>query len=325
MTIQHKPAAGIGFILLGMLAISVNDVLIKWLSGDYPLHQMVFVRSAIGIFFSLIIVQFEGGWRILKPRRPWLHVLRGVLIVTSNLTYFAALAVLPLAEATALFFAAPLFITLLSIPLLREKVGPWRLGAVLVGFVGVIIMQRPWEGGDELGVGRFILILPLLAALTYSCNQILTRRLGVQARASAMAIYIQGSFIVVSLAFFIFVGDGRYAAGLQNESLIFLLRSWSLPEGNDRWLFLTLGFTSAIVGYSLAQAYRLTDAATVAPFEYAGLPLAIMWGWLIWDELPVSEVWIGICLIIASGLFVYFRERVRNRRVLTRDQVHRRY
>ena len=100
---MHRPrqsAAGIGFILLGMLAISVNDMLIKWLSGDHPLHQMVFIRSAIGILFSLLIVHFEGGWQILKPRRPWLHLLRGLLIVTSNMTYFAALAVLPLAEAT---------------------------------------------------------------------------------------------------------------------------------------------------------------------------------------------------------------------------------
>lgn len=325
LILQQRPAAGIGFLLLGMLAISANDMLIKWLSGDYPLHQMVFIRSAIGIFFSLIIVQFEGGWRILKPRRPWLHALRGLLIVTSNMTYFAALAVLPLAEATALFFVAPLFITLLSIPLLGEKVGPWRIFAVVIGLIGVIVMQRPWEGADEINVNRLIMILPVIAALTYACNQILTRRLGVQAKASAMAVYIQGSFIVVSLGFLVFAGDGRYAVSLENESLIFLLRSWTLPQGGDNWLFLALGLNSAIIGYSLAQAYRLADAATLAPFEYAGLPLAIMWGWIIWHELPITEVWIGIILIVASGLFVYLRERIRSRPLTSRNQVHRRY
>ncbi|MDJ0778887.1 MAG: DMT family transporter [Gammaproteobacteria bacterium] len=318
-------AGGIGFILLGMLAISINDMLIKWLSGDYPLHQMVFIRSAIGICFSLVIVHFEGGWQILKPRRPWLHVLRGLLIVTSNMTYFAALAVLPLAEATALFFVAPLFITLLSIPVLREKVGVFRLSAVAVGFVGVLIMQRPWQSADELDVDRLILVLPLISALTYACNQILTRHLGVQAKASAMAIYIQASFIVVSLGFLLIAGDGRYAVGVDNPSLVFLLRAWTLPTDQDAWLFAALGFNSAIIGYSLAQAYRLADAATVAPFEYAGLPLAILWGWLVWNELPVAEVWIGICLIVAAGLFVFFRERVRRRPVNTREQVHRRY
>ncbi len=325
---MHRPrqsAAGIGFILLGMLAISVNDMLIKWLSGDYPLHQMVFIRSAIGILFSLLIVHFEGGWQILKPRRPWLHLLRGLLIVTSNMTYFAALAVLPLAEATALFFVAPLFITLLSIPVLREKVGIWRLSAVALGFVGVVIMQRPWQSPDEIDVDRFILVLPLISALTYACNQILTRHLGVQAKASAMAIYIQASFIAVSLGFYLVAGDGRFASGVDNASLVFLLRAWTMPSGYDAWLFVALGFNSAIIGYSLAQAYRLADAATVAPFEYAGLPLAILWGWLIWNELPVAEVWIGISLIVASGLFVFFRERVRQRPLNTRNQVHRRY
>ncbi len=324
-TPHQRPAAGIGFILLGMVAISVNDMLIKWLSGDYPLHQMVFIRSGIGIFFSLIIVQFEGGWQILKPRRPWLHVLRGLLIVTSNMTYFAALAVLPLAEATALFFVAPLFITLLSVPLLGEKIGPWRLFAVVAGLVGVIVMQRPWEGADEISVNRIILILPVISAFTYACNQILTRRLGVQARASAMAIYIQGSFIVVSLGFLLVAGDGRYAVGLDNESLVFLLRAWSMPQGGDNWLFLALGLNSAIIGYSLAQAYRLADAATLAPFEYAGLPLAIMWGWIIWHELPVTEVWVGIVLIVSSGLLVYLRERVRKRPLTSKAEVNRRY
>ncbi|MBT8436180.1 MAG: DMT family transporter, partial [Gammaproteobacteria bacterium] len=256
---------------------------------------------------------------------PWLHLLRGLLIVISNMTYFAALAVMPLAEATALFFVAPLFITLLSIPLLGEKVGLWRLLAVFIGLVGVVIMQRPWESADEMSVNRFVMLLPVIAALTYACNQILTRRLGVQAKASAMAIYIQGSFIVVSLGFLVVAGDGRYAAGLDNGSLVFLLRSWALPQGTDNWLFLALGLNSAIIGYSLAQAYRLANAATLAPFEYAGLPLAIMWGWIVWRELPVAEVWIGIVLIVASGFFVYLRERIRNRPLTSRNQVHRRY
>lgn len=229
----NKPVAGVGFILLGMTAISINDMLIKQLSGGYPLHQMVFIRSAIGIVFSLMLVQVDGGWRILKPRRPGLHVLRGLLIVISNMTFFAALAVMPLGEATALLFAAPLFITLLSIPLLREKVGPLRLGAVVVGFLGVIIMQRSWAGSDAMSVSRLVLLLPVIAALTYALNQLLTRRLGVQARASAMAVYVQGMFIAVSLGFFMVAGDGRFAEGVHNQSVIFLLRAWVAPQGTD--------------------------------------------------------------------------------------------
>lgn len=313
VTVPQNTAAAIGCVLAGVAAISVNDVLIKQLSGGYPLHQMVFIRSAIGIVFSLMLVQMEGGFAILRTRTPGLHLMRGALVVVSNLTYFAALAVIPLAEATALFFVAPLMITLLSIPLLGEKVGPLRLTAVSVGFAGVVLMMRPWESETE--VSRIILFLPVLAALTYALNQILTRRLGATTRASALAVYIQGTFIVVSLAFYLVAGDGRYAVGVENGSLQFLLRAWVWPEGGDRWLFLGLGLNSAIIGFALAQAYRLADAAVVAPFEYIGLPLAIFWGWVIWGDVPTPVVWAGSALILGSGLFVFIREKFKSRRL----------
>lgn len=313
ITAPQNTAAAIACVLAGVGAISINDVLIKQLSGGYPLHQMVFIRSAVGIVFSLMLVQIEGGFAILRTRTPGLHLLRGGLVVISNLTYFAALAVIPLAEATALFFVAPLMITLLSIPLLGEKVGPLRLAAVSVGFCGVVLMMRPWA--SETDVPRLVLFLPVLAALTYALNQILTRRLGASTRASAMAVYIQGIFLIVSMGFFVVAGDGRYAVGVENGSLLFLLRAWIWPEGTDRWLFLGLGLNSAIIGFALAQAYRLADAAVVAPFEYIGLPLAIFWGWVIWGEVPVPVVWIGSALILGSGLFVFVREKFKSRRL----------
>ncbi len=321
----NHPAAGIAFILLAMVAISVNDMLVKRLSGGYPLHQLVFIRSLIGISFSMVMVQVEGGFSILKTRTPLLHALRGILIVIANLSFFTALAAVPLADATALFFVAPLFITLLSVPLLGEKVGHMRLGAVVVGFFGVLIMLQPWESGSERAVPLVVLLLPVVAALTYSLNQILTRRLGATAKASAMAVYIQATFLVVSIGFFLIAGDGRFAQGTESESLRFLLRAWVWPEGEDSYLLLGLGLNSAIVAYALSQAYRLADAATIAPFEYVGLPLAVFWGWLIWGNLPGPSVTFGILLIVASGLFVFLRERQKRRRLASAQQLRRRY
>ncbi len=316
-TLNHA-RLGIFFILIGIFCISINDMLIKSLSGDFPLHQIVFARSALGILFSLMIVQWEGGWRILRTRTPGLHIVRGLLIVVANMSFFAALAALPLAEATALFFAAPLFITLLSIPILREKVGPMRTSAVFIGFIGVVIMQRPWVDGESLDVPRLVLLLPILAALTYALNQILTRKLGAESKASAMAVYIQAMFIVVSLGFFLVAGDGRFADGTTNPSLIFLLRAWDWPSGTDWWVFLGMGLNAAAIGYALSAAYRVADAATIAPFEYVGLPLAVFWGFVIFGDLPEIEVWVGMALILGSGLFVFLREQQKARHIATR-------
>lgn len=306
---------GIIFILIGMTAISVNDLLIKQLSGGYPLHQLVFTRSFIGIFFSIIMLHWEGGWSLLKTKTPLLHVLRALMIVISNMSFFAAIAVLPLAETTALFFVAPLMITLLSVPILGEKVGPMRLSAVVVGFIGVIIMQRPWAAIGEGEVNRLVLLLPVLAAFTYAVNQVMTRKLGVTSKASALAIYIQSAFILLSAGFFFVAGDGRFVDASDNGAWQFLLRAWIWPAPSDWKFFILLGCMSAVIGYCLSQAYRVSSAATVAPFEYVGLPLAIFWGLVVFGELPDLAVWVGIMLILGAGLFVFLRERMLARRI----------
>ena len=254
---QNHAGAAIAFVLFGVFCISLNDMLIKRLSSGYPLHQIVFFRSFIALLGSLVFLQFEGGLRALRTDKPLLHLLRGVLVVISNMAFFLALAVIPLADATALFFAAPLFITLLSIPILGERVGPLRLGAVTVGFVGVIIMQRPWEPSEALAASRLVLALPVLAALTYALNQLMTRKLGVKAPASALAIYIQATFLAVSILFYLIAGDGRFALSTTNASLDFLLRAWVRPAPQDQWVLLGMGINGAFIGYCLSQAYPL--------------------------------------------------------------------
>ncbi|MCH2163242.1 MAG: DMT family transporter [Marinovum sp.] len=308
---QNRPGLGILFILGGVIAISINDMLVKMLAGEYPLHQIIFSRSLIGVLFSLVFVQMEGGFSILRTKTPGLHVVRGLLVIVANMTFYAAVAVMPLAQATALFFVAPLFITLLSIPILGEKVGPKRLGAVVVGFMGVVVMQQPWAS-DVITVGRVAMLLPVAAALTYALMQVLTRKLGATAKASAMAIYIQGMFLIVSLLFFVIAGDGRFAEGQTNASLQFLLRAWVWPDQSDLLVFGALGLCSGIIGYCLSAAYRLASAATIAPYEYIGLPLAILWGWSLFGEWPDAATWWGCGLIVFAGLFVFLRETQRD-------------
>jgi S-adenosylmethionine uptake transporter len=140
-----------------------------------------------------------------------------------------------------------------------------------------------------------------------------------------MAVFIQTGFILVSAVFWLVAGDGSLAPSPDSGSLYFLLRAWTWPDGSDVWLFIATGFNSAIVGYCISQAYRMADAATVAPFEYVGLPLAIFWGWLIWDELPSPVTFLGIVLILGAGLFVFLRERQKRQFVVSKKRIDRRY
>ena len=285
------------------MSMSLMDAVIKSLSGSYPLHEIVMIRSVVALLPTLIIVHLEGGLGLLGTSRPGLHLVRGLLVAVSNMTFYLALAAMPLAEATAIFFIAPLFITSLSGPMLGEHVGWRRWIAVFVGFVGILIIMRVGTGAVN-----WASILPVIAALSYALTQITSRRLGVTEKASVMSFYITLTFIVISAGFWLVAGDGSMS-GINGPSLEFLFRAWTLPQGNDALIMIMLGFLVALVMYLLSQAYRVARASVIAPFEYVALPLSILWGFLFWREIPDLTALLGIVLIAASGLYVFVRER----------------
>lgn len=308
---------GIYTILVGMLVITLQDSAIKWLSPDYALHQIMLSRAVLALFICFGLMRYEGGLHLFRTRFLGWHMIRGALIVTANMTFFLAVAAMPLGEAVAIFFVAPLFITAMSVPILGEKVGPRRWVAVLVGLIGVIVVMRPGTG-----IFNWVSLLPVVAALSYASMQMLTRKLGATDKASTMSFYIQVTFILVSLAIGLGVGDGRFA-GTGNTSLDFFFRAWRVPESKDLWLFVWCGISSGFGGYLLSQAYRLGEAAIVAPFEYIALPLAVGWGFLLWGDVPDQTAALGMALILASGLYILYRENVRGRQIVAKQPMPR--
>jgi len=292
-------------ILFAVLFLTVSDSMIKWLSPDYPLHQIVLVRALVAISLTMVMVSIEGGIAILRSKRLKLHILRGCLIVTANLCFFLGLASMKLAEAMAMFFVAPLLITALSVPILGETVGSRRWLAVITGLCGVLIVLRP--GSDLFDPAA---VLPVFAACAYASSQIITRRLGITEKAAAMAFYIQFCFIIVCIASGLLIGGGQFAGG-DNPTVEFLLRAWRWPDRDGLALMMASGVCVGFGGYLMSQAYRLSQANVVAPFEYAALPLGVLWGWLVWGDLPDTVAWAGIALIVMSGLFVFYREHVK--------------
>ncbi len=293
---------GISCIFGGVVALTLQDAVVKWLSPTFALHEITFARSLIAIVITLVIVRLEGGLSLLRTRRPTLHVIRGLLFIAANMCFFMGVASLPLAEATAVFFVAPLFITVFSVVLLGDRVGLRRWIAVLTGMVGMVIMLRPGRETLELAA-----LFPVGAAMAYALLQIVTRRLGTTDRASSMALYVHLAFAVASLGIGLVIGDGRFANS-DHPSLQFLLRAWTLPGATELAL---LGACGVLIGagtYFLSQAYRVAQPAVVAPFEYSALPLALLWGVLVWGDWPDATAALGMSLIAGSGLYVFYRE-----------------
>jgi drug/metabolite transporter (DMT)-like permease len=310
---MSSPAArnnliGISSAIAASVFFSVNDMTVKFLSGDYALHQIILIRSVIGMAVLMaVIAPLEGGWAVLYTKRLGVHIFRGLLVVVTNMTFFLALAVMPLADAVAIFFIGPLIITIFSVIFLGESVGPRRWIAVGMGLAGVIIMVRPGSTSFQ-----FAALLPLIAAVGYAGLQTLTRKVGGTEKAGTLTFYIQVAFILVGTVMGLTVGDGRFA-GTGDPSLDFLLRDWVWPSNGDWWLLLMLGTSSTFAGYFISQAYRLCEAGLAAPFEYTAMVLAIFWGFVVFGEWPDSVAWIGISLIIGGGLFMLWREAVANR------------
>lgn len=295
---------GIACVLGASSVFVCNDAVVKWLSDDHALHQIVLIRAIIALTLTLVVlVPLEGGYRNLLSRRWPLHLLRGFVLVVTNMAFFAGLSVLPLGEATAIFFVAPLLITALSALLLGEHVGVRRWSAVLIGLAGVLVMVRP--GTDAFQVAA---LFPLCAAFTYALLQILTRKLGTTERASTMSVYIQVCFIGVGTAFGLVAGDGRFVDADASPQARFLLRAWTWPQAEDLALMLAIGVLGAAGSYLMSQAYRMSRAAVVAPFEYAALPLSVLLSIVVWGDWPDRVAWIGIALILAAGLYVFQRE-----------------
>ncbi|MFN8488307.1 MAG: DMT family transporter [Caldilineaceae bacterium] len=294
---------GISFLLLAILINSLQNVAVKWIGGNYSVLEIVAFRSLIALPCTLLFYRYEGRRGLPTTKQPKLETVRGLLLFLSYTTHMMGVAALTLADVESIRFSGPLMITILSVVLLGEKVELPRWLALLVGFVGVMLIVKP--GSTTFNAGSLFI---LISVLFYALTIIVTRTLRTTESSATMAyysslVYLVAAFLLSPLA--AAFGPMPHA----QPSLAFLFHVWTLPTVRDLAVMGGLGLVWAGWMYFMTRAYSVAQASVAAPFEYASLPINIIWGFLLWREIPTwMTVW-GAFLTLLSGLFILYREQ----------------
>jgi drug/metabolite transporter (DMT)-like permease len=284
---NDKVPLGIAMMLGSVILFMILNALVKLLGERYPVNQLVFFRSAFAMIPVVTVMMMQGGVGTLKTGRFGGHIWRTVLGLTSMMLLFWSYILLPLAKAVALNFSSPLIITALSVPLLGERVGIHRWSAVVFGFIGVLVMLKP--DGE---VALFGSAVALAAAAGQAFAVTTVRQLSRTERANTIVFYFT---ILTTLA-----------------SALSLPFSWEpIASWQDFGLFALAGLAGGFAQLLMTRAYALAPTSVISPFNYISIVLAAALGWLLWAETPTANTMIGSVLVIASGLYILYREAIR--------------
>ncbi len=269
-------------MFISVCAFSLMDVIVKW-SDDYPVGQVLFFRGFCGIIPILFLIPKDRYLDFYKTSRPFLHFKRCLAGLIALVSIFVALRNLPLATVVSISFAAPIFITIFSIFLLKEKVGLYRWLAVLVGFMGIIFITEP--GFSSLNL---YYIYPIIFCLGLSYVAIAIRKLSSTEPAWLISFFF--SFSIMLLSFLSFY------------------QGWILPSLIDLFLLSMVGILGGLANLWLSQSYKFSEVSLVSPLKYLALVFAIIFGYFIWNEIPTSKTLLGALLVIFSSIIIFRRE-----------------
>lgn len=286
---QNHTLLGAFYMALGVFIFTSVNVVVKEATTSYPILQIVFFRFAFSILPCLFLLKKAGGFSALKTDDLKIQLFSGVIGVVGLYCLFQSFASLPLADATALTYASILFVTLLSVPLLKEKVGLPRWIAVLIGFAGIIVMTNP--SGEILQTGVFYgLAFALIDGLVILLARLLTKR----NHPASIVFYFVITATVVSGCFLPF-------------------GHWRTPDSLLHWgLLILLGLGGGTGQICLTHAMRYAPATVLAPVGYTSFVWSLIFGMLVWGDFPTLEVWIGCGVLILCGLFITFHARFKD-------------
>ncbi len=281
-----EPFKGIALMVLALFLLTLSDATTKWLGAAYPVGEIVCIRTGFAMLPVVVMVARSGGLASIRVNDAKGQAIRAMLYVVSTVLIASSMILLPLADAASLLFAGPLFIAALSMPMLREPVGWQRWCAVIVGFLGVLIMLRPTPAAIQP-----LALLPLAAALCSALRDIVTRRIAFTETSNAIMFWGTLALILASALVAPF--------------------GWRTPDWTDVGLMALAGILVGTAHYMMIGAYRYAEAALVSPFKYTAILWAATLGYVIWGDIPDLFIITGGALVIASGLYILRHEATR--------------
>lgn len=307
-----SPVRAVLLVVFSVTIFSFQDVIFRWLSGDYPVFEIALIRSSVCVPLLVGYLAVRGRLSQLKVTRLGLVAVRAVLLFLSYTAYYLALVSIPMGSAVAIYFVSPLILTALAVMFLGEHVGLRRWCAVLIGFAGMALIMRPGSETFEPAA-----LIALGGALVYAVFNMMTRKLAKTENAWVLATTSMIGYFVCSAIVGLLVGDGAHADE-SHPALGFMLRAWIVPSAGDLALMALCGVIAAVGFLAVSEGYRTAPSSVVAPFEYLYIPYAIFWGMVFWGEMPALLSWAGVALILGSGFYVMWRENVRKQKIVTR-------
>mgnify|MGYP001161179603 FL=1 len=280
----NKNQLGFLYMFLSVCAFSIMDLIIKWTS-DYPLGQVVFFRGFFGIIFYFFIIPKNRIKNFYQTKRVVLHLLRCSIGLIAMIAIFIALRNLPLATVVSISFAAPIFTTIFSIFFLSEKVGVYRWLAVIIGFIGILIITEP--GFEDLNI---YYIFPIIFCIGLSYVAVAIRQLS-----STEPVWL------ISL---------NFSIAITIAGLCTLPYGWKIPSLFDFFVLSLVGLFGGVANLWLSQSYKFSEVSLVTPLKYLGLVFAIFFGYLIWGEVPSLKSLFGGLLVILSSVIIFRRELI---------------
>ena len=301
----------ITYIMLGMTAFALQDTVIRLLAVDISILQVMFARSVVALILLTLFLKITKKEIILKTEFPKLSIFRTVMFILAFVFYYIGLHYLTFAEATALFFTAPFFITIFSGIFLKEKIGLIRWAIIVYGFIGVLFIVSP-----DINSFNIYMIYPILCAAGYSANMIIIKYTSEKDNVYTQTLHVYIATIIIC-PIITFSGIFLDFGNSNSEVLNFLFRDWFFNDPKSLFMIFVVG-VSVIFGFVfLFNAYRHGRPYIIAPFEYIFLIWAVILGWFIWSETVDLKTWAGITIIVSAGIFILYREKIRDQNITT--------